>query len=290
MRVIWVVVTIVLLSGIRSASALEIYVDNANGSDAFDGSAPTIRTAISGPLRTIRRATEILQPGDSLILTNTGRPYFESLNMVGRRFSGSVTQPLKVEGNGAQLCGVRVLPADAWRSNGDYRYQLNFSRKGWGRLFRDREAFPEYLPQAGEKLLDVLPEGHWGQQRGLVHVCLLAGTVPTENEWTYAAVDMGISLIDVKFVEISNLEVWGFRVDGINADSATRDVIFKNVITRDNGRAGVAVGSSAKVALEKCQVRANGRYSLLVTEAAGARVDEATDFGGVEPTVTSGSP
>ncbi len=286
MRVTWAIVTMLMFGGTSSSWALDLYVDNVNGSDVFDGSAPTIQTALSGPLRTLSRASELLQPGDSLVFANTGHPYFESLNFAGRRFSGASTQPLLIQGNGAQLCGVRVLPNTAWRSIDSNRWQLNFSRKGWGRLFQNRKAYPEYLPAAGEDLRDMLPEGHWGQQRGLVHVHHEVGRLPSESEWAYAAVDVGISLVDVRFVEISDLEIWGFRIDGINADNRSHDIVLKNVTVRDNGRAGVAVGGSAKVALEGCKILENGRHSLLVTEAAGARVDDTTDFGGVDPTVT----
>lgn len=286
MRMTRMIVTVVLFAFARVASALDLYVDNANGSDAFDGSSPRVATALSGPVRTLQRASQLAQSGDVINLTNTGRPYFESLSLVGRRFSGGPTQPFAIRGNGAQLCGVRVLPSDAWRSIDNTHWQLNFSRKGWGRLFRDRQGVPEYQPTTGETLFDVLPEGHWGQQRGLVQVHLEPGKIPTESEWTYAAVDIGISLVDVEFVEISDLEIWGFRVDGINADGRSREVRLQNVTVRDNGRAGIAAGCAAKMMLETSHIRDNGRHSLLVTEAAGVRSDDATDFGGVEPTVT----
>lgn len=289
MRVTWAIVTMVMFGGTSTAWALDLYVDNVNGSDAFDGSAPTIRTALSGPLRTLRRAMELLLPGDSLVLANSGRPYFEPLNFSGRRFSGASTRPLVVQGNGAQLCGVRVLPGTAWRSIEGNRWQLNFSRKGWGRLFQDGKAYPEYLPTQGESLRDALPVGYWGQQQGAVHVHHDVGRLPTESEWTYAAVDIGVSLVDVNFVEISDLEIWGFRVDGINVDSHSRNVVLKNVTSHDNGRAGVAVGSSSKIALEACKLHDNGRYSMIVTEAAGASADDTTDFGGVDPVVTTTS-
>ncbi|HET6422146.1 MAG TPA: right-handed parallel beta-helix repeat-containing protein [Planctomycetaceae bacterium] len=285
MRVMWLVVTVVLFAFAPAANALDLYVDNANGSDAFDGSAATVQTTLSGPVRTLLRASQLVQPGDTINLTKTGRPYFESLNLVGRRFSGSSTQPFVIRGNGAQLCGVRVIPNDAWRSLAPNHWQLNFSRKGWGRIFRDREAVPEFQPKSGETLLDVLPAGNWGQQRGFVQVHTEPGRVHTESEWTYAAVDIGVSLVDVEFVEISDLEVWGFRIDGVNADGHSREIQLTNVIVHDNGRAGVAAGCSAKMALEACQIRDNGRHSLLVTEAAGVRADDTTDFGGVEPTV-----
>lgn len=287
MRSSWLVITAVLLISPRWASGLEIYVDNNNGSDAFDGSTATISTLLSGPVRTLRRASQLVQPGDTIVLTNTGRPYFESINLVGRRFSGGSTHPFAIRGNGAQLCGVRVIPTEAWRSLGENQWQLNVSRKGWGRLFRDRQAVPEYLPQSGETLLTSLPVGAWGQQRGLIQVHTEPGQVHTEREWTYAAVDVGVSLVDVEFVEISDLEIWGFRVDGINADGRSREIRLKNVTVHDNGRAGIAAGGSAKMTLDTCQIRENGRYSLLVTEAAGVRADDATDFGGSDPTVTT---
>lgn len=286
MRLTRAILTAVMLGGTSSVWALDLFVDNVNGNDAFDGSAATIRTKLSGPLRTLRHAAELVQPGDSIVMANSGTPYFESLEFAGRRFSGAATRPLLIQGNGAQLCGVRVLPEAAWRSVQSGRWQLNFSRKGWGRLFRDGEAFPEYQAAVGENLRDALPVGYWGQQQGLVHVRYEAGRLPTESAWTYAAVDCGVSLVDVNFVEISDLEIWGFRIDGVNVDSNSRQVVLKNVTVRDNGRAGVAVGSSAKMTLEGCKLLNNGRYSMLVTEAGGASANETTDFGGVDPVVS----
>lgn len=287
MRMTWAIVTMVMLGRVSSAWALDLYVDNVNGSDAFDGSAPTIKTTLSGPLRTLQHACELVQPGDTVNLANSGRPYFESLSLTGARFSGAATHPFVIQGNGAQLSGIRLLPVDAWRSTQPNYWQLNFSRKGWGRLFRDRASFPEHIPATGENLRKVLPAGYWGQQQGLVQVHLEPGQLPSASEWTYATLDMGVSLVNVDFVEITDLEIWGFRVDGINADGHSRNIVLKNVTVHDNGRAGVAVGSSSRVALEACTLRDNGRYSLIVTEAAGAVGDDATDFGGVEPTVSA---
>lgn len=267
---------------LATARGGDIYVDNRNGNDANDGTAPTVRTILTGPVKTIARALQRIQPGDALVLTRNEEPYFESLVLAGGKYRGASTVPFVVRGNGATLCGLRRLPADGWRPAGEGLWQLNFTRKGWGRLFRNGVPYPEQVSASGQDPLTALADGSWWQQRGVVYVRHEKRSVPTEHEWTYAAVDFGVSLVDGRFVEITDLNVLGFRIDGVNVDNASRSVVLKNVSSSQNGRAGLAVGGSSRVTLEACRFADNGRYSLLVTEAAGVGHDD-TDFGAIEP-------
>ncbi len=269
--------------------AAEIYVNNRIGSDAFDGSAPQVATLISGPVRTIRRALELMQRGDSLVFGDSGDPYYDSLNLVGGRFSGSPALPLFIQGNGATLCGIRRVPPEAWQPVSRGLWQVQFSRKGSTRLFREGATVPEHRLQAGDKLAEALPLDAWGKQAGVVTIRISPEIAPGEEEWSYAAADYGISLVNVHDVVIRDLKVLGFRVDGVNVDGNSKSVLLDGLTITECGRAGVAIGGSSRLDLNQCVIRDHGRHSMIITEQAGARVDE-TDFGDVEPLVVKTAP
>jgi len=281
---LWISIAIAFAG--TSSFAVDIYVDNVNGNDGNDGLAPEIQTPVTGPVRTLRRATQLLQRGDALVIRNTGRAYFEPLVLAGRRHSGLPDHPLIVRGNGAMLCGLRQLPNEGWRRLDNGVWRLSLTRKGYYRFFREGEAWPEYQGENNPIQLADLPEGHWASLHGTVYFRFAEKDVPIDSKWTYAADDQGISLVDVHDVVIVDLQVAGFRVDGINADNHCRHVVLERVTTEHNGRAGLAAGGSARVLLRNSRVSANGRYSILVTESAGVDV-EASDLGGVEPTLAS---
>jgi hypothetical protein len=272
-----------------SAFAVDIHVDNVNGSDGNDGLAAEIVTSFTGPVRTIRRGTELLRRGDALVIRNTGRPYFESLYLSGGRHSGYEEIPFIIHGNGAMLCGLRQLPSDGWRPVDEGLWRLTLTRKGYYRFFREGKAWPEFIPTATPFNFDELPEGHWASWQGAVYFRVPDRQPPADAQWTYAAGEQGISLVDVRNVLILDLQVAGFRVDGINADNTCRNIVVERVTTEHNGRAGLAVGGSARVVLRNSRVNANGRHSVLVTESAGVEVVES-DLGGVEPTLVRSSP
>jgi hypothetical protein len=284
-QIIWT--TILLTVAGASAFAAEVYVDNVNGSDGYDGLSPEVSTAYSGPVRSLRRAAELLQRGDALVIRNTGNAYFEPLVLVGGRHSGSPGFPLVIRGNGAMLCGLRQLPADGWESLGGGRWRLTLTRKGYYRFFRGDEAWPEFRSDTNWQLTD-LPEGTWAPRHGQVFFRFPQNEPPANRTWTYAAEEQGLSLVDVRHVRIVDLEVLGYRVDGVNVDNACRDIVIERVSLSHNGRTGLAVGGSSHVKLTGSRVHDNGRHSVLVTELAGVEI-EGSDLGGVAPTVESSS-
>jgi hypothetical protein len=275
---------ILALLAAPAASAAVIYVDNVNGSDGNDGLAPETQTVTTGPVRTLRRGTQLAQPGDTLFLRNTGTPYYEMLALSGGKHSGVSARPFRVEGNGSVLCGLRQIPKEGWNAAGPGLWQVSLTRKGYYRFFRDGVAWPEFHPPTASFSLDEIPEGHWTSRRGQVYFRVPLQQPPMESAWTYAAEDQGVSLVDVRQVVIVDLRVVGFRVDGINVDNACRHVTLERVASEHHGRAGLAVGGSSRVRLVNSRIVENGRYSVLVTEAAEVEI-EASDLGGVAPTV-----
>ncbi len=278
----WIVV-LYLLGG-HTASAKVIFVDNLNGFDGNDGLAASNQSLLTGPVQTLYRALKLVRRGDGIVLKNTGVPYQESLTLSGARHSGYPTEPFTIDGNGAVLSGLATVPADGWQRQTSGLWRLSLSRKGHYRFFNNGQPVPEQRFPGQDWAAADLAVDHWAAAHGAVLFQLGPDQTPFDQTWTYAAAETGISLVDVRHVRIMNLEVVGYRTDGVNADNACRDVLLERVNSRDNGRAGIAVGGSSRVTAIDCQSLSNGRDSVLITERGGIDLENC-NLGGIEPTV-----
>ncbi|MFQ5734114.1 MAG: hypothetical protein ACE5KM_19435, partial [Planctomycetaceae bacterium] len=108
----------VLCASGRPVSADILYVDNMKGNDGFDGRATEAVSNDTGPTLTIRRALQLARTSDTIVIANTGRPYYEGVSVVGRRHSGIVGRPFTIIGNGAVLDGSAAVHPKAWRPAG----------------------------------------------------------------------------------------------------------------------------------------------------------------------------
>lgn len=246
-------------------SAENYYVNNLNGRDRNDGLVETPVHTISGPVQTIRRALELVGSGDTINLANTGTPYYESISFVGLRHSGVKSIPLTLAGNGATLSGLRGLPRQGWNQAGKGLWQLSFSRKGDCVLLRNGFLVTEHRPDESASILETLPVGQWAAHRGSVYFRQDGIVDPTMERFDYGAADMGITFYQVEHVRIQDLIVQHFRIDGINAYNMTHGIILDNVTTRENGRAGLAVGGTSSVRMLGGNSESNGRHSVLIT-------------------------
>jgi len=263
--------------------AENIFVNNLNGRDRNDGLSDQALNAVTGPVRTIQRALELAGTGDAVHLADTGTPYYESFSLVGDKHSGAKNVPFTIYGNNATLSGLRQLPSQGWRRVSAELWQVTFNRKGSYFLLHDGFALPEYRPESNANLLESLPAGQWCASRGSVFYRQEGLREPTRERFDYAADEMGITLYQVEHVKIVDLTVQHFRVDGINAHNMCRFVELDNVVSRENGRAGLAAGGTSSVTFQSGSLTGNGRESALITGKATLDVRES-DLD-VEPTV-----
>jgi hypothetical protein len=259
------------------------YVHNIDGRDQNDGLADAAVNASTGPLKTIRRAMELAGSGDTILITNTGTPYYESLTFVGERLSGVESVPFTIVGNGAILSGLRGLPRQGWRRVEEGLWQVTFNRKGFYKLLRDGVPLTEYRPENSTDVLETLPPGQWCAFRGSVYFRQDGLEEPGLQRFDYAADEVGITFYHVEHVRIVDLTIEHFRLDGINAQNMCNTITLEDVICRENGRAGVAVGGTSSVSMQDCKSEGNGRFSALVT-GKGSLNASGTEFD-VEPEV-----
>ncbi|MEZ6107268.1 MAG: hypothetical protein R3B96_14390 [Pirellulaceae bacterium] len=107
-------------------SARDFYVNNLIGDDRHDGGTPELVSDRVGPMRSITRALKAAQPGDRIIVTNTGRAYRECLTLQGRRHGSDGSRNFQIIGNGSVIDGRVPVDAQAWRH--DFGEVFSFSR------------------------------------------------------------------------------------------------------------------------------------------------------------------
>lgn len=101
-----------------------VYVDNVKGSDRNDGSREK-------PVASIEKGLSLLKKSDSMEVVNTGKPYQRPYpGERGRGLNipqgGTFEKPMVINGNGAVLTGLAVIPADKWKEEAPGIYSLPF--------------------------------------------------------------------------------------------------------------------------------------------------------------------
>lgn len=260
-----------ILIGATAASAADFYVDSRIGDDLYDGSSPQQVDDRSGPVRTIGRALEKVQPRDIVHVANHGVPYVESLAIIGPRFSNLI-----LEGNGAIVSGAKVVPFDAWQQMGNGVWRFTPRRKAFYQLVHQDRALPEFPCPRDARQLPVIPAGHWCGWHGSVYYRVLSGpqgpNVQTVLPLAFAAEEVGITLLDAEDVVIRNLELRHFRLDGVNAHDRCKNVVLEHVRLIENGRAGLAVGGSSLVGIKDSELVGNRVTQVLNTEVAQTEI------------------
>lgn len=244
------------------AAAPTLYVDNLKGNDANDGSREK-------PLASIERACKLVQTGGRIEVANTGTPY--SLPYDGpekprglRLFrGGTAEQPLVVEGNGAVISGLAVIPAKAWTREAEGIYSLPFypmsnlfrrdlSRNYWlpgtQIWFVDGKAAPNLLDRES---LEKTPNGFWWNKK--------------ERKVLYHLPD-GKQLADLKiqlpanygfYIHRSHTIVRNFTMmfswnDGFDAAETPKHAMYVNCLAYNSCGQGMSIHDASDVHYEEC--------------------------------------
>ena len=276
----------VLLIWIALASTTagrDIFVSNTGGDDRATGQSPRSQPDRSGPVETIAKALRLAAGGDQIVLTDTGRPYHESISLVGVRHSGSALQPLLIVGNGAVLDGSAAVPADQWQHAGGGAYRFHPPRMGSQQLFLDGQ--PAIRVPVGHLAGSPpkLPPRQWCVFEGDIFFRAEKDKTPADYRLDYAALPVGITLYQVDHVGISDLTVQGFQLDGINAMSDARNVRLSEVTCRGNGRYGLSVGGASQVEIDSCLLGSNGTAGLFTAPYSEAQIFRSRLPGGTAP-------
>ena len=261
-----IVVAISLGSMVSPCVARDIYVDNRTGNNRQNGALPKRIEGDIGPVRTIARALQLANSGDTIVLAQNERPYRESIQLIGRRHSGAGDVPFRIIGNGAVLSGAEPVPMSAWRGAENDLWTFTPWRKGTYQLRMDGKPLPRFPLTANHGDLKEIPIGQWTVDRGKIYYRgEPLADVPGQS-FDFAARGVGITLRDVHDVSIENLTVECFRIDGVNASGSTDNCVLQDVISRHHGRSGVYLMGTADVFLRNCTLRDSAQGQLTISQ------------------------
>lgn len=260
-------------------SARDIFVNNAAGNDSFDGiSAEFIEGG--GPVLTISRALDLVNKGDRVVITNTGRPYRESLSVQAGRHSGTTDTPFTIQGNGATLDGSVPVPIDAWEPVGDGVFRFRPTKLSHQQLFHRSRPIPRVYP--GSSRLAPKPKlgaMQWCLYRGHVYFKPEEGKRLVDYELTNTALPTGITLYEVRNVRIEDLFVQGYAFDGVSAHDSAMGVELNHLTCRGNGRMGIAIRGSSRVRINGCLLGNNGAAQLRIQDFVRVHVQNSRLLG-----------
>ena len=275
----------ILLIVAASAKAETYYVNNRTGADRNDGLVDTPLSNITGPVKSISQALKLASFADTIVVANTGVPYYDNLSFQGEKNSGDPFRPFRLIGNGATVTGAMIVPDGAWREAARDVWQVTPFRKGFFQLVRDGKAVPEVRPQAGEKW-DSIPDlevGQWCSWNGSIYYRVERLTDPSTQRLSIARRSCGITVFAAHNIVISDLTIQHFRLDGVNLHDLATDIQLEKLTLLENGRAGLAIGGSSTAQMRESDVVRNRDHSVLIQEAAAIALEDCVVD--AEPTV-----
>ncbi len=247
------------------AWATDIFVDNQIGDDHREGRTFESTGELSGPVATIGRAIKLAQPGDRIVLANTGEPYRECVTIQGYYKSGfGAAYPFTIEGNGATLDGSVAIDDTEWESVGPDLWRARPKRMSYQVLLLDGQPAKRIpVARSSKKIPDLQPL-EWCLVEGFIYFRVESRRWPGSYSPACAGHPVGITIYDARHVLIRGLTVRGFAIDGINAADKAFEVQLQEVLTRDNGRSGIAVCGSSRVAIDNSASEYNHESQLHV--------------------------
>jgi len=253
------------------ADCAVLYVDNRAGNNALNGIAPKIVGGKNGPVKTIQRALDYAKPGDKIILINNDTPYYETFTLSGRRMSGIGKEKFSILGNGATISGAIPIPMNGWRQTQNGLWKVTPFRKGFFNLYLNGKTLPEHKAEKGQPVkLDEIPSGKWAVYQGAIYYHGLKNQSPPVESFSLAGKSVGLSLIDVNDIYISDLTFENFRQDGINIHNRCKRIVLEKVTCSGNGRSGLSVNGTSEVEVIDSKLIDNRIDDLSVTELGAA--------------------
>lgn len=266
------------------ASARTLYVNNVAGDDLHDGLQEST-TAFGGPLRSLRRALEIVLPGDRIVLAKTGEPYRESISLSTAMQCGNEFTPLVIDGQGAVLDGTAPVPDNVWESFRGPVFRFRPAKSSYQQLFLDdKPAVQRKLEPRARKLPELEPL-EWFRRDAFIYFRVEPDKLPEQYPLYYSGLQTGITLYHVHDIVIMDLIVQGFRLDGINVNDAVRNCELVNVTCRGNGRSGVTIAGSSHARLQGCVIGDNGDSQLRTEGVSVAKLTECQLLDNTAPAV-----
>ena len=239
----------------------DLFVNNITGDDLHDGLQEST-TAFGGPLRSLRRALQIVLPGDRIVLAKTEEPYRESISLSTAAQCGNELSPLVIDGQGAILDGTEPVPPRSWESVRGPLFRFRPAKSSYQQLFLEGKPAVQRKIEPGVHKFPELEPLEWFRRDAFIYFRVEPDKLPEDYPLMYSGLQTGITVYQVHDIVIMDLIVQGFRLDGINVNDGVRNCELVNVTCRGNGRSGVTVAGASHVRLESCLIGDNGESQL----------------------------
>jgi hypothetical protein len=128
-----------------------------------------------------------------------------------------------------------------------------------------------------------LSAGQWCLSLGHIYFCVEPGQLPQAYHPSYAALQTGITLYQVRKVLITDLIVQGFQLDGVNAFDSVFGAGLQGMTLRGNGRSGVSIGGASRVEIDQCLIGDNGAAQIRSEGFAKTKVTESEVLSNTAP-------
>ena len=227
-----------------SLSAATYYVDNVKGDDKNDGSE-------KHPVASIEKGLSLLKKSDRLeVAANNGKPYRRPYpGIYGKSYAvqhgGTPDKPMVINGNGAVISGLAVIPLNVWKKTDDGLFKMPF----WpmSNMYRNYTKQDYWLPDARLFVVD---------GKRTTNCLSMAELKKTPNAFWWSRKEKtlyynppaGKSIADVKvelpsnsgfYVLNDHTRVENFTMilsfnDGFDTNRHPRNVIFRNCVAIDN--------------------------------------------------------
>lgn len=219
-----------------TAMARDYYVDSVGGSDSNDGLAP-VRA-----FRTIAKATSVVGPGDIMHLA-PGAPYYETLHIRG---SGRAAAPIRVNGHGAVISGLKPIPDASWVALKNVLF-LSANRECFGarrpRVVNSKGrmiSVPYKLDPAKFEVDTLKPGEAFWNPKGIWYRAA-KGDTPVGKGLCGTYRDSGVELLNQSYIEVENLVAEWYANDGFNVHGSCLGLAFRNIEARWCGDDGFSV-------------------------------------------------
>lgn len=243
-----------------TASGRDIFVNNVSGDDRRGGRSPVSEGEAGGPCKTIAKALRIADPGDRIIVANTGTPYRESITLQAARHSGTDRYPFTLVGNGAILDGTASLAGAEWEHVGGNVFRTLPRLMSYQKLFLNDQPATERKQQPGQPI--ALAALEWCSVEGWIYFRVEDNKLPQSYSLSCCGQTVGITLYDVHDCVVQDLMIRGFQLDGINAHDTVTRTDLVGLSCHDNGRSGISIGGASRVRVEACSSAGNGEAQL----------------------------
>lgn len=222
----------------------------------------TVSATAPGAYRSIQSAINAAQPGDVIRLEPKATPYTETV--VFRNKSGTVENPIILDGQGATLNGSEMLKAQEWEKTeaGAYRSTTFWENSKLGSSALGRYYF---IMNGSANRMGRSAKGNSGRYKAVADL--------KPGEWTYEAKEKAFYIVpptgqsieevsapkrangvaisgDCENLVIRNLTATHVWNDGFNIHGRTRNVRFENIRAIECGDDGISAHGDCHIVVD----------------------------------------